>query len=479
MNSPMPDRPNLIVIVSDTLRPDHLGVNGHPRAKTPELDAWTARCVTFDNARVSSFPTIPMRTDWFTGRFGFLRHGWRDLDPQAVTLPKLLSQHGYTTQLIADTTHLLRANFWRPFDHFHFLRGHEGDEPLARLNAPRERVVHELAKTRVSSPKADDPTLADKHGHTNWRRHYEDESQIAELSAVACRWLEDNYRGGPFLLWLDCFDVHEPWFPPEYLWRMYQPEYEGDPMVHPNYNRADIYSAAELANLNARYLAMGTLLSSHLGRVIRRIEDTGLLENSIVVFMSDHGMYLGERGVTGKTHIEPGINDTWPFHVEVSRICWSMHFPPGLGVDNVRRLPQFIQAPDLLPTLLEAVGVELPEGVEGVSLMPLLRGETETGPREVTITCSTTGVRPPGEQLFARHPTVTDGTWTLVLSEPPHPAPPKLYYLPDDPTEQHDVFDQHPIDARRLHSAMLAWLKQHGLPREALERLSAANCGVG
>ncbi|HOT36289.1 MAG TPA: sulfatase-like hydrolase/transferase, partial [Candidatus Latescibacteria bacterium] len=72
----MPDHPNIFVIVSDTFRPDHIGINGAGFAETPELDDFLRRGVTFDNALVSSFPTIPMRTDWWTGRFGHPRYGW-------------------------------------------------------------------------------------------------------------------------------------------------------------------------------------------------------------------------------------------------------------------------------------------------------------------------------------------------------------------------------------------------------------------
>lgn len=474
----MADRPNVIVVVSDTYRPDHLAVNGHPRAKTPELDAWVSRCVTFDGARVSSFPTIPMRTDWFTGRFGHPRHPWQNLDPKAVTLPQVMGQAGYTTQLIADTTHLLRADFWRPFQHFHFGRGHEGDRPFSRLNEPIRSVVSDRRKVRVETGAGPDrPPLADLHAHTNAWRVREEDSQIAELMDTATRWIEDNHRGGPFLLWLDCFDVHEPWFPPEYCWRMYQPDYEGEPMVHPNYHSAEVYEPDELDNLRARYLGMCTLVSKHVGRLFRLIEDTGLLNNTVVVFMSDHGMYLGERGRTGKTLIKPGVNDCFPFHRELARICWSMHFPPGLGIDNVRRLPQVIQAPDLMPTVLELCGIEVPQCVEGASLVPLLRGETSDPPREINVTASTCHVAGQEGRVHCRMPAVTDGEWTLLLSEPPLPQPPHLYHQ-TDPTEQHDLFAEHPDEARRLHAKMIEWLRAHDAPPEALERLSERNTGV-
>jgi len=376
---------------------------------------------------------------------------------------------------------MLRAGFWRPFQHFHFLRGHEGDKPLAR--GPITPVISDRRKTRVEFGNYGQyPTLSDIHAHTNFRQRYEDESHIALLADVACRWVEDNYRSGPFFLWLDCFDVHEPWWPPEYLWRMYDPDYEGEPMVHPNYHSAEVYSPAELRNMQARYAAMCTLVSKHLGRVLRVIEDSGLLENTIVCFLSDHGIYLGERGLTGKSLIHAEAFDCFPFHLELARMCWSMYIPPSLGLKSAggRRYRQVVQAPDLMPTLLDLCGIPLPEGVkvEGSSLVPLLRGETSEGPREVSITTWTLKTHHGLGVLRCRRPTVTDGEWMLLLSEPPDPGPPKLYHIAEDGGEECNVFSEHREIAQHLHRRMIEWLRDHGADASTLDRLSAAEVGI-
>src|SRR5437660_1029799 len=90
---------NFIVIVSDTFRYDYLGANGNPWIKTPELDAFSRGAVNFDRCTISSFPTIPTRTDWFTGRYGFPFHGWQPLGPKATVLAQVLREAGYTNQL--------------------------------------------------------------------------------------------------------------------------------------------------------------------------------------------------------------------------------------------------------------------------------------------------------------------------------------------------------------------------------------------
>ena len=103
-----------------------------------------------------------------------------------------------------------------------------------------------------------------------------------------------------------------------------------------NYHSAEVYSSAELKNLKARYAAMCTLVSKHIGRVLRVIEDSGLLENTIVCFLSDHGIYLGERGLTGKSLIHADAFDCFPFHIELTRMCWMMYIPASLELKSVR-----------------------------------------------------------------------------------------------------------------------------------------------
>ena len=116
---------NFIVIVSDTFRYDYVGANGNDWIKTPELDSFSRLAVNFDRCTISSFPTIPTRTDWFTGRYSFPFHGWQPLDPQATVLAQVLREAGYVNQLITDNPHLLNGT---P----HFFQ-YDGDAVVSRL----------------------------------------------------------------------------------------------------------------------------------------------------------------------------------------------------------------------------------------------------------------------------------------------------------------------------------------------------------
>ena len=116
---------NFIVIVSDTFRYDYLGANGNAWIKTPELDAFSRIAVNFDRCTISSFPTIPTRTDWFTGRYGFPFHGWQPLDPKATVLAQVLRETGYVNQLITDNPHLMNGT-----PHFY---QNDGDAVVSRV----------------------------------------------------------------------------------------------------------------------------------------------------------------------------------------------------------------------------------------------------------------------------------------------------------------------------------------------------------
>ena len=116
--------------------------------------------------------------------------------------------------------------------------------------------------------------------------------------------------------------------------------------------------------------------------------------------------------------------------------------------------------------------------MEGSSLVPLLCGETSEGPRDVSITTWTLKTHHGPDVLYCRRPTVTDGEWTLLISEAPDPGPPRLYHVADDETQQCNVLSEHGEEARYLHRRMINWLEKHGANASTLDRLSAARVGL-
>ena len=340
--------------------------------RTPHLSGFSQNTATsIEGCYTGSFPTVPHRTDLATGRVGWPHYPWQPIKKSSSNhIASLLTEQGYATQLICDCPHLFAAGFNSDFDAAYHTRGQEGDKPFLHLNDPLEIVMPD-AKTRTDHfyRKA---TLANQHRWTNRYNRLESEMYSAQTSAHTVRWLEENYQFSPFFLWVDFFDPHEPWDPPEYLVRKNDPDYKGTPMIHPNYGHSTDYTEEELHNLWAHYAAEAELVDRHIGRVLTKIDDLNLLENSIVVFTSDHGMSLGEHERTGKCNINDTDQRYWPLYPELSHVPFLV---AGPGIPKGKSLNLLLQAEDILPTISDLAGVTISpvETIEGNSAASVIQ----------------------------------------------------------------------------------------------------------
>ena len=346
-------------------------------------------------------------------------------------------------------------HFDRGFDGAYWIRGQEGDKPLLKGDLPprmevagaKTRVDPHLAKTRFGN-------LATLHAWTNRDWAWEEDRFCVRTAQTASRWLEENRGCEPFLLWVDFFDAHEPWDPPEHLVGRYDSSgYDGPPMIHPNYGPATAYTQEELANLQAHYAAEIYLVNKWVGYVLDKIEELGLFDNSVVIFTSDHGMFVGEHNRTGKSNIHPEDDRVWPLYEEISHIPLMIAAPEIAGG---RRVSALTQSVDLLPTLMALAGVEKSDlGMHGHSLAPLLTGPS-AWPRQYAF--SSTFIRNGG-------PTVTDERWTY-LAYGEHGGAPELYDLQADPQQQQNVIGEHPAVAQRMQKALVDFLDEVETPEE-------------
>ena len=357
---------NIVVLITDTFRHDNLGSRAERPVRTPELDRFGAeRATEITRCHMGSFPTIPHRTDFATGVTGWPHYGWQPIDLSGPNhAGKMLGEQGYATQLICDCPHLFKARFTDGFDAAYQNRGQEGDKPLLHLNDPVETVVQD-DKTRVS-PRFRGHTLVNQHRWINRYYRYESDVFSAGTARTAIRWLEENAGSAPFFLWVDFFDPHEPWDPPEYLVRRYDPGYAGPPMLHPNYGPSSAYTPEELHNLWAHYAAEAELVDRHIGRVLQKIDDLNLWEDTIVVVMSDHGMSIGEHDRTGKSNIQEDDGRYWPIYPEIGHVMLML---AGGEVPRGARLPIITQTIDLFPSICELAGVPVdpPKPFDGAS----------------------------------------------------------------------------------------------------------------
>src|SRR3712207_6501967 len=183
----MIDRPNVVVIVADTFRRDHLGAYGNGRIHTPHLDEFAHSSVVLDNHVVSSFPTMPARADILTGTFSYTHMGWEPLPRHLMSLPELLSKEGYVTMGLENTPFYIRngCGLDRGCDHV-VLVGGPGDD--AR---PHQRAA-------AASP---------------WRS--EEDPVVARTMSVAERWLT-RHHDERFFRYGDTWALDQPWYAPDY-----------------------------------------------------------------------------------------------------------------------------------------------------------------------------------------------------------------------------------------------------------------------
>ncbi len=369
------NRPNVIFVVSDTLRRDHLSIYGNDRISTPYLERFAQNALVFENAYTGSFPTVPNRHDIMTGRFTATYIPWAPLPADELVLAQILSDNGYLTAMIVDQPHFLENGFFynRGFNTWDWIRGQESDNWRIgqydwRANPKRLRHLGIY------------PQFINR---TYWR--YEEDRFVARTAQAAMRWLEDyltlpQQDRKPFFLYVDAFDPHEPWDPPDWYVKKYYPkEYTGEILDYPHYWFTDGYlSDDELQYIRALYAGEVSLVDRWLGRFLEKIEDVGLTDNTIVIFTTDHGFLHGEHGIIGKAIISPNSSEhstNLPLYEEISRIPLIIKTPEQ---QNSKRVSAIVQPADFAPTILELLGIAKPDTMSGKSFAKIIEGKQDT-----------------------------------------------------------------------------------------------------
>jgi arylsulfatase A-like enzyme len=467
---------NFIVIICDTLRRDHLSCYGNDWISTPHIDRFAARSIVFDRAYAASFPTVPHRHDLFTGRYTLIDSQWQPLPRDEVILAEELGKVGYTSMMILDEPHIVENGFHydRGFTGWEWIRGQETD----RWQTAPAQPLMPCDDGKLRSP---DRIVKVHQRNIHWRQ-FEEDTFVARTMMASCRWLEHNWREHDrFFLYVDTFDPHEPWDAPQWYVDMYDPGYEGEEVRYPVYGPCDYLTPAELNHARALYAAEVTLVDRWVGRLLERIEDMGLLANSLVVLTTDHGFYHGEHGLIGKMHITPEWSRAVPLYEEVARIPLIIHYP---GCEP-RREQALVQPPDLMPTLLELARAPDPGTMHGRSLLPLLEGRP-TAWRDFALT-SPSIIR--GAVGGAR-PTITTAEWAFICAGKPPVGgefdtravdglvkretagevfESELYHLPGDPRQKCNVIARHPEVAAKLRRRFVELLESLSARPELIE----------
>ncbi len=466
----MAERPNVVLIVCDTFRRDHVGAYGNPWIRTPALDRFAAGSVVFDSHLVASFPTMPARADILTGRFSYTFMGWEPLPLGVETLPGLLSAAGYVTMGVVDTPFFIRGGYGydRGFDDFIWVRG-QGDD-----TRPEERADARLT----------------------WRS--EADRLVARTMTAAESWLERHYKE-PFFLYVDTWDPHEPWDAPDYYTALYRPDYDGR-QLYPTYGRWQDagLTADDVAIAHATYCGEVTMVDRWVGRLLEKLDVLGLAESTLVLFTSDHGFFFGEHGYFGKAEWfhDPGakiteesdvpewLPESWlltvgwsPLYQELTRIPLLVR-QPGRAPGRRRALTT---APDLAPTILDLLGLDAPDSMHGRSFAPVL-SDAAAEHRPFVVSSwplyfaegeMTTAVDSRPRRIASYMPlTISTRSRSLILGGPAEP--PELYDLERDPGEEQSVWAEQTDEGIALAQAAVRFLETAGTRERFLEPRRAA-----
>ncbi len=429
---------NLILIIVDSLRADHVGINGNTWIKTPNMDKLGSESVRFTRAFPESLPTVQFRKAVHTGKrvYPFRNWtpykpapipGWTPLPEEDVTLAEILQEKGYRTAFITDVYHMFRPgmNFHRGFDEWRFIRGQEFD-PY------RSGAKGEIDVEKFLTPTMDKNRLPAKmmtHYLRNVELRAREEDYFApQVFNSAIRWLDENYTCDNFFLYIDCFDPHEPWDPPQYYVDMYDPGYEGTEVILPFYSEnLDYLSESELKHLRALYAAEVTMVDTWLGHFLNKVEQLGLKDDTVIALVSDHGHLLGENGFLGKppSGLYPGLMDL-VFLIKT----------PG---QQPKIIDRFVYNHDLFPTLFHLIGEKIPVQTEGKNLWDLVEKKTDRFRDHVTSILKTWLWAMDDDYAMIRR---TDGTEV------------RLYDLKNDPECRNNIAESNPDIVSRMYELM-------------------------
>jgi len=429
-------RMNVVVVILDSLRRDHVGVYGNQWIKTPNLDALAKDSLRFTQPYPESIPTIPARRAIYTGKRTWPFRGWEPpyggahpagwtwIPEGQTSLTETLADNGYTTALVTDTYHQFEPsmNFHTGFSAFDFIRGQELDR-LAPVSAVADREVD-----RHTVP-GNDETAREKvrqHLANNTGREREEDWLAPRLFRRAVDCLEEAGKSeGPFFLIVDSFSPHEPWDPPEPYRSMYgEPRGEREPTV-PNYGESDYLEESGLERMRELYAGSVTMTDHWLGMLVDRLDGLGLLDETLLAVVSDGGVALGEHGYTGRVP-----EALWP---ELTGSVMYLRHPEGKGAGGTSGYRASLQ--DLVPTVLGVAGAGQETGGQDLGVV-LDGGEPEPA-------------RPRATLGFGNYSWTEDGDYALSVRN--DGEEPRLYDLRKDPEMNENLASQSPEVVQRMY----------------------------
>ncbi len=444
---------NFIVLVNDSLRMDHMGCYSDvfptmsyqgKTVATPNLDKLAAKSARFNYAFPEGLPTLQVRTASFTGRYTFPFRGWGRVEPSDVLLAEILWDKGFKSCLCTDCYHLHKPGmaYERGFDEVVFIRGHEGD--------PYE--VDKSIEVDINDDfyKSKDRDKQMRIQAEQYLRNIKDcsgsdeDSFVAKVIKRSVRWIEEQEKKDNLFMWVDCFDPHEPWDPRGEFETMYvDPDFKGTKIKHPVPGLVEGYmTPEELEYTKGCYAGKVSQCDKWDGVLFDKLEELGMMDNTVILFYSDHGEPFGEHGIVRKALAYP--------YEELVRIPFILYTPDGAGAG--KSYDQLLQTCDIAPTVLDALGVESKYyRMHGESVLPLISGERDKLRDHAYV------------GHFGKSTRINNHEWAFIdysMMKQPN----ELYRYVADPGMKNNLIGQHPEKAVELELTMRRFVGKLGGP---------------
>ena len=348
-----------VFVLLDSLNRNAMEPYGSQTVHTPNFTRFQQRAVTFDNHFVGSLPCMPARRDLHTGRSHFLHRSWGPLEPFDDSFPEIMKQNSIYTHLVTDHHHYFAdggATYHQRYSSWELVRGQAIDRWKAEVAPDLETLKSDFH-----------PIQRHRTNYMINRQFMVDEGEYCspQLFKLANEFLQRNHQSDNWLLQLECFDPHEPFHAPPRFRDKYKTSYNGPILDWPIYDRVK-ESPEEIAELRANYAALVTMTDEYFGKLLNIFDQYDLWSDTALVLTTDHGFLLGEHDWWAKNRM--------PVYDEIAHIPLMIYHPDFAGEGGTRR-HALTQTTDLMPTLLDMAGLEIPADVSGHSLLPVLGGE--------------------------------------------------------------------------------------------------------
>lgn len=378
----MSKKPNIVIVMSDQQRADLRKSRGYALDTMPFLDSWAEKGVDFGCAYTPNPTCMPARVSMFTGRYASCHHVRTNHNARDAyyteDLLDVVKKAGYRTALCGKNHSHHKVE---DFD-FHETCGHLGYEGEENTTHEEIAFADYLCSTKHMEMHQPSP------GGVEVQHPYRNVSS-------ALKFMDETPREQPFFAWVSFAEPHNPYqvpepyfdmFPPESLPKVTGPEVlEGKGARYPWLRgvwEKVLGDDIEQRILRARsnYHGMLRLIDDQFRRLIEGMDARGLTENTIVIYLSDHGDYVGEYGLIRKGADLPDV---------LTHIPLAMR-GPGITGQGIRS-DVCVNIVDLLPTLCEMIGEEIPFGVQGRSITSILNGKNDYPSKEFSVAYSESG----------------------------------------------------------------------------------------